>query len=42
MQQDFFHSNLRRARESAGISQAGLADACVEALEGFDPTLYEE
>ena len=26
MQQDFFHSNLRRARESAGISQAGLAD----------------
>ena len=26
MQQDFFHSNLRRARERAGISQAELAD----------------
>lgn len=26
MQQDFFHSNLRRARESAGLSQAELAD----------------
>ena len=26
MQQDFFHSNLRRARENAGLSQAELAD----------------
>lgn len=26
MQQDFFHSNLRRARERAGLSQAELAD----------------
>ena len=26
MQQDFFHSNLRRARESAGLSQAELAE----------------
>ena len=26
MQQDFFHSNLRRARERAGLSQTELAD----------------